>query len=288
VPIGGVVDRIPLEAAPAGVGFGFGSAWVGLTTDMGGLLIRVDPTSDHVVARIPVGGFPTRMVAGAGAMWVSNDQDGTLSRVDPATNRVTATIPVGPNPFGIGVDSGMVWVGESGDSSAVRVDPARNRWVQTVRLGGGNQFRGLSAGFGSVWVVSDDGRVSRLDAATGRTIATIRIPRCCDGEFAMTADAVWFSNTIDNRVRRIDPATNQVTRTVAVGNSPFGIGLAGGLVWVTHGREQLVEWISPGAGRVLGQTPLTSFSGTLAVGAGSVWVPTFDDHVLYRLQAGKG
>ena len=32
---------------------------------------------------------------GAGAVWAANWNDGTVSRVDPATNAVTARIPVG-------------------------------------------------------------------------------------------------------------------------------------------------------------------------------------------------
>jgi len=286
VPVGGVVQVINLPSSPYGVGFGFGSVWVAVDAVAGGLLLRIDPATDKIVARIPVGAFATRIAAGLGALWVTNSADGTLSRIDPSSNHVTATIAVGADPFGVGVDAGMVWVGES-DTEIVRVDPATNRRVQTVRLGAGNRFRGLSAGFGSVWTVSADGRVTRLDSATGRIIAEVEIPNCCDGEFAITKDAVWMSNVGDHRVRRIDPATNRVVAAINVNAKPFGIGVAGGLVWVTHGNATgQVSRISPKSGTVLGVTPVAPFAGALAVGAGGVWVPSFDAQVLYRIASG--
>jgi YVTN family beta-propeller protein len=47
------------------------------------------------------------------------------------------------------------------------------------------------------------------------------------------AGAVWVANSAGRTVSRIDPATNQVVRTIPVGNVPVGIAIAGGLVWVT-------------------------------------------------------
>ena len=266
VHVGGVVKLINLPSAPSGLGFGFGSVWVAVDAEAGGLLLRISPATNRVVARIPVGAFPTRMAAGLGALWVTNTGDDTLSRIDPSSNRVTATIAAGHGPFGVGVDAGMVWVGDA-DTSIVRVDPATNRRVQTVRLGPGNQFRGLSAGFGSVWAVSADGRVTRLDSATGRITAELKIRKCCDGEFAITKDAVWMSNVVDHRVRRIDPATNRVAAAINVADKPFGIGVAGGLVWVTHGQGRC-----PGSPRRPARSSASPRSRLSA--APSLWGPT--------------
>jgi YVTN family beta-propeller protein len=40
-------------------------------------------------------------------------------------------------------------------------------------------------------------------------------------------------NSGDGTVSRIDPETNEVVETIAVGHRPEGIAVAGGLVWVT-------------------------------------------------------
>jgi YVTN family beta-propeller protein len=45
--------------------------------------------------------------------------------------------------------------------------------------------------------------------------------------------AVWVAMSDAGSVARIDPRTNRVTATIAVGHRPQGITVAGGLVWVT-------------------------------------------------------
>ena len=52
----------------------------------------------RVVARITTGQAPCSENGGLGYLWASNFRDGTVVRIDPATNRVTARIKVGPRP----------------------------------------------------------------------------------------------------------------------------------------------------------------------------------------------
>jgi len=44
-------------------------------------------TTAVVAAKIETGAAPCGVVAGAGAIWVSNASDGTVVRVDPASTR---------------------------------------------------------------------------------------------------------------------------------------------------------------------------------------------------------
>ena len=73
----------PQDAVVAG-----GSLWV---SDYSGHVIRVDPASGRVMARIDVDGNPEGIAAGAGAVWVASPdayEDGRgslLSRIDPRT-----------------------------------------------------------------------------------------------------------------------------------------------------------------------------------------------------------
>ena len=48
----------------------------------------------------------------------------------------------------------------------------------------------------------------------------------------MGAGAIWVANSGDGSVSRIDPTTNEVVRTIDIGNAPAGIAVANGLVWV--------------------------------------------------------
>jgi YVTN family beta-propeller protein len=47
------------------------------------------------------------------------------------------------------------------------------------------------------------------------------------------AGAVWVADAGDGTVKRIDPRSGQVKATIHVGNSPSGIAVAEGLVWVS-------------------------------------------------------
>jgi YVTN family beta-propeller protein len=52
-------------------------------------------------------------------------------------------------------------------------------------------------------------------------------------DLAYGANAVWVANAGDGTVSRIDPAANEVTTTITVGNDPEGIVVAENRVWVT-------------------------------------------------------
>ena len=54
-------------------------------------LVVIDAVHNRIVDAVPVGGRPTFVAAGAGAVWVANINDRTMSRVDRVTLRVTAT-----------------------------------------------------------------------------------------------------------------------------------------------------------------------------------------------------
>ena len=50
---------------------------------------------------------------------------------------------------------------------------------------------------------------------------------------AAGAGAIWVALADAGAVARIDPRTNKVTATIAVGHRPQGVAVADGLVWVT-------------------------------------------------------
>jgi YVTN family beta-propeller protein len=60
---------------------------------------------------------------------------------------------------------------------------------------------------------------------------------------AFGAGAVWVTNSAAGTVSRIDPATNR-EEAIDVGNSPAGIAVYRGLVWVSV-QEPLDDASSP-------------------------------------------
>ena len=164
IPIPGQGSALSLAAAG-------GSVWVSGSRGLG----RIDPAGNRVT---PVDVCCGEVAAGAGGLWVANGMDRTVLRVDPATGRVLARIPVPPaaapeGPFGIAAAGGAVWVTSEtvepkpGDASLLwRVAAAANRFAGTLRVGTVDRNHispTVAAGQDAVWVtVADADAVLRI------------------------------------------------------------------------------------------------------------------------------
>ena len=173
---------------------------------VGGLVLRVDPDTGRalVVPDVEAGAPVVDLTAGAGAVWAVTSTNGLL-RIEPGTARLTA-----PNP---------------GPVSAI------------------------ATGAGGVWAVccqgrGPRGRVTRLDPASGRVIATIGLPA---RPLAVGAgpDAVWVRGA-EGWLWRVDPAYGRQAGAIRLPTVPGGAELAGELV-----VAGAAVWISdPGPGVV--------------------------------------
>jgi virginiamycin B lyase len=105
-------SQLNLAGGPATVGIGFGSAWVSDVKN--GVVYRIDPATDQVVATIPVGRpsseYASDIAAADGSMWVASPESKTIVRINPATNSVSGRIHVPYTPNGLTVGDGSVWV----------------------------------------------------------------------------------------------------------------------------------------------------------------------------------
>jgi outer membrane protein assembly factor BamB len=95
-------------------------------------VLRVDPRTNRVAAKIPIpGGFQLWNVAADGRWVWRENVDGTMWRIDAASNRATrlratvrwATTLMAPGSLVTG--DGMVWAGS--DQELVRLDPTTGR-----------------------------------------------------------------------------------------------------------------------------------------------------------------
>jgi YVTN family beta-propeller protein len=122
-----------------------------------GHVVRVDPRTAQAILKIPVGRGPADIGIGFDSVWVSNVWDGTVSRIDPSTDHVVATIEVGGRSEsylagGIAPAAGSMWVAVPTQREVVRIDPATNQVEERILLPTlGIPFR-LIAAFGSIWV----------------------------------------------------------------------------------------------------------------------------------------
>lgn len=230
-----VLHHIGLDGrTPTGLAFGFGRVWV--AHGLRGQLSRIDPQFNEVSPPIDVAGTafgsPNGSVAvGAGSVWAVFG-DSTLARIDPATERVAESARAGSLPAGIVFGSGSLWVSNSGAATVARYNPATFAEAPIDTIHVGKRPTGVAAGERVIWVANmGDDTVMRIDPDSGSTvpIAVGESPTA----IAVGADAVWVADSAGGTLSRIDPATNEVERPIELGNSPSGIVLADGFLWVT-------------------------------------------------------
>jgi YVTN family beta-propeller protein len=218
---------------------GFGSVWAGEGTGATfATLVRIDPVSGTVTARIPL---PDPGLRPESSLAVTEDAvwalvDGADSRllvaVDPATSSVRTTFPAPPSAEALRGGFGSLWVATS-HQSVVRVDPADGSTQATVDTGSGSRF--MAVGDDAVWVMNqDDGTVSRIDPETDTVVATVQVSegRIRGGDIAVGDDAVWI-RTGTELATAVDPETNEVVRVLGPAAGSGSIAVTDGAVWLT-------------------------------------------------------
>lgn len=264
-----------------GLSFGEGSLWV---ADSHGL-VRIDPATNTVVARIAGAPGSDSVVFADGSVWYDSWEGGTVSRVDPKTNTIVATIPVGGGPEGMTVTQGSIWVASHYSWAVDRIDTATNSVIATIHMPGAaapaNGPQEIAATPTGVWVgLPATNHVIRIDPQTNAVAAEISAGVSCGG-LAADASAVWITNSGcgGRSIATIDPATNKVTFSGVIGDMVIATDpvIAGGSVYfrvqsITSG----VERVDPATDKVTGSLEMPNLpsddAGFLAYGAGSLWV----------------
>jgi outer membrane protein assembly factor BamB len=251
---------------------GFGAVWA---SDAGtGELVRIDPRSRRVLARVPVGdqAFPA---AGAGALWAT--VDGRLMRVDPATNRVSARIPLGLGARAFAaVDAigGTVWVATP--LQLIRIDPRRNAIDRRIGLERrGYQAQGFATDHELLYVMRADNMLLLFDATTGAHLASTRLG--FGGFLIGAADGVALLARAGDVVA-VDARTGRTLWRTDIGAEHVNNGfLADGTLWLhaTHSgtdRDRLLR-LTARDGHVTGSLALPEFgvAGIATVGD-DVWM----------------
>jgi len=99
-------------------------------------------------------------------------------------------------------------------------------------------------------------------------------------------ESIWISNKPKNSVSRIDPKTNRVVATIAVGKAPCaGLAADFGSVWVPSCGEGSIWRVDAKSQTVLAKiaTGVADTEGGIAAGEGSVWMPCDASGVLARI-----
>jgi outer membrane protein assembly factor BamB len=267
-----VVERTQLVQTGGVVVRGFGSVWA---VDQGaGQVLRVDPRTRRILARIPVG-QQARITVAEEAVWALVAR--RLLRIDPDTNRVTARIPLGTTAGGAGdvlPGRGVVWV--PSNTEFLRVDPRGERVDKRVPVAadGFLAYNATSDGE-TLYIGRADDSMLRLDARTGAEVPGKR--PAVPGFFFAAADGLVFLGN-DQGVGAFDPDSGQVlwSRRLPL-RTINNATIANGLVWVhgtngRTGRDRLWR-LDARTGAMRGSVALREFGAPgLAPVGNEVWV----------------
>ncbi|HWA35319.1 MAG TPA: hypothetical protein VG737_14360 [Cyclobacteriaceae bacterium] len=180
-----------------------GAVWV--LSDEKGVLSRVDPKTNAVVAKIHVRAGSYAFMGGYGAIWITNTKDGSVERIDATENRVVANIAVGKQPRFLTLGEGGVWTLNQEDGSVTRIDPRTNKVIAHIDCGVPGTGGDISAGEGYVWVRAKREMLLAIDPATNAVVAKFG-PVAGSGAVRAGGGYVWVSAHDINKVWKLRAA----------------------------------------------------------------------------------
>jgi streptogramin lyase len=244
----------------------------------GNSLVLIDAKSANVVADVPVAPDPTRLAYGGGAFWVVSPEAGVVVRVDADTKAATR-FHIGEDPYDVAIGAGALWVPDHDGQRLLRFDLESHELRKTRNLG----LPAISVGFGldSVWLVTADGTLRRIDPRTlheTRSIpdATTTI-EASEPKLAFDRSSVWISSPAESNIARIDPTRGTVERHMLMGAT--GISAGSGAVWVADDESSIWRF---GRGQPE-RTPAGPQPLDTAATSDGVWVADSADQTLVRL-----
>jgi virginiamycin B lyase len=261
---------------------GGGSVWV--TDPILNRVVRVDPATNRIKARLAVPNYPFGLAFGSGSLWVGSRFGSQVTRFNARTNKRQARIRVGSAPYALAHGAGAVWVTNENDGTVSRIGLRRNKVVKTIRVGG--KPNGIAVAFGSVWVADyGRGRLIRLNPAKNTITGRISIPTA--DWITRSGDSLWVSSET-GKVYRVDPASLAVKAIVSVGANPLASAVVGGELWVPNIDADTVSVLDTVASSVrrtidVGKSPIA-----VASAAGAAWVSSEEEGDLWRLSPSVG
>jgi YVTN family beta-propeller protein len=179
----------------------------------------------------------------------------------------------------------------------LQINTLSNQVVASIAEAGATMFGTIGVGEGAVWVPRGDifsPGLKRIDVTTLQVVATIPV---VTNHIAVGHGSVWATSMKKGTLSRIDPRTNQVIATMAVGKSPTFVAADEHAIWVLNNDDGTVSRIDPNTNQVVATIkfgPGTSIWKTLlsqypaayfgfAAGAGAVWVTAFNHGVVLRI-----
>jgi virginiamycin B lyase len=241
--------------------------------------VQVSFASLSPSATIKIGGTADWVLVTDKAVWIATTKPYAVVRIDPATNRIVARVAVsGEACSGLASGFGSIWVPLCGKRPAlVRVDATRNTISATLPVSPAGPEGGITASEDSVWIVSDkNGTLNRVDPSTNQVRQTIPIP---PGSYnpVFSNGSIWVTGVESSVVTAVDAATGEVIESVHVGPKPRFLTCGGGSVWTLNQGDGTVSRVDEKSRRIIAsiQVGVPGTGGDIDYGSESVWPTVF-------------
>jgi DNA-binding beta-propeller fold protein YncE len=257
----------------------------------------VDPAKNRVLGVVPLGNTPRGVAVGRNSVWAANAGDGTVTQIDLQTLKEVQTTGIGEAATDLIEVAGSVWVATGNDNSLIRMDARSGGKMERLLLSEDRASAAYSvaAGENVVWVSSGNNLIG-IDPATGEVVSRWHGPAGVN-DMAVMAGSLWLVNSAEQVVRLSARKPDRASVTT-LGVSGPSIAAGYGSVWVAaeapYGPQMALWRVDPTTARLMQTipfgTPRPGYPPTLAVtlGGGSVWVATFDDGNLVRVNPYTG
>lgn len=169
------------------------------------------------------------------------------------TRQAEVLAEYGPFPgidqiHGVTHDGRTAWIAVGDRLQAVAPDGTLGRAIP-VRAHAGSAFDGTH------FYQIADGRIQKVDPATGEVLAVVPAPPNTDYAGLTWADgALWVGQYQGRRILKLDPETGRVLRTVQSERLVTGVTFADGELWhgALEGGEAELRCVDPNSGEVRG------------------------------------
>jgi|GEM_PF-3462809 len=151
---------------------------------------------------------PNWIAGAAGSIWVDVPNIPGVVRLDPSTDAILATIPDKGSCGGLAANDTGIWVAGGGGPGCLpgitRIDPATNTLVASLNAGG--QTNPVALGTGTLWFGTEQSRfLGRVDTASDTVVGQLKLPGPTFG-LAVGYGYVWVSDRVDGRLFKVLPS----------------------------------------------------------------------------------
>ena len=239
------------------------------------VIATLDDFEEEADDVISLDGFGDFITVAGGYLWVGNAATESVDRIDLETNEIVGTTPGPLSCTDMGAGFGSLWIPSCSDATVYRIDLKTAKVTAKIKVDNVFEETAVGVGEGGVWLITDDGLLSRIDPATNKLAETLQVEPNSAG-VDVGFGSVWVTSNREGVVQRIDPKKGRAVATIPVGLGPRFLSIGEDAVWTASQSVGTVSRIDPDTNRWWPKSTsvTSSTAGTSRQGAVYVWAAT--------------